>query len=183
MVKNNFVIVAFFIGLNFYNIKAMVTPLHNAILKRDEAQCRVMLKDGASPDAKTFAGSTALHLAVQTKSPDIVCLLLNYNPNPLERNESGRTAYDEAVLINHKEIESILSNYQISYFLKKAQEQQSNFFNSRIFISLFEHIHAKTTVKEPVTHETLVYPSTGNIQEPPRATSPSCFTRIPSGPQ
>ena len=138
-----------------YKIIGMDTPLHKAILRGDEAECNRMLEEGASPDATTSNGLTALHLAVRAGKVTIVNLILAKHPDLSLRNKAGLTALDDALQIGNQDVINAIAGY--------------NVVRSK---SIFER-----------TIDTIAHLVEFDIQTEPIDDSSSAFARISTGPQ
>jgi hypothetical protein len=69
-----------------------MTPLHWAATSNNIDGVRMLLENGADVNRSTTNGYTALMLAANNASPQLVQLLLNYKPNLDLRNDEGQTA-------------------------------------------------------------------------------------------
>ena len=78
--------------------------LMTAIAEGDEKTAERYIADGANLSLVDSAGRTSLHLAVETKQPDIVRLLLENDADPNTQDHEGRTPL--RVIIDNKEIRS-----------------------------------------------------------------------------
>ena len=92
----------------------------------------MLLQAGASIDIQGKAsGNTPLHVAVNTKKPSIVELILKYNPKTDIKNSLGDTALDYAK--DQPEILSLINQYILSnnrfLLLKASHSDYLNEFN------------------------------------------------------
>ncbi len=74
-----------------------VTPLHSAVAGSHLAIVKLLLDNGANPNAEQIAGIRPLHAAAHKGESEIVELLLKNGADPNARNEEGKTAADLAM--------------------------------------------------------------------------------------
>jgi len=60
------------------NTVDQATPLHFAVLHQNFNNCKLLLKNGAAPNAKDNVGNTPLHMATASKNLSIVRVLDQY---------------------------------------------------------------------------------------------------------
>merc|ERR1740128_370919 len=65
------------------------TPLHLAIINRDQHALRLLVKAGASLSTKDRAGNSSLHLAIPTRSLSVLVFILNSHINASIPNNQG----------------------------------------------------------------------------------------------
>ena len=82
--------------------------LFEAVVKRDVAKVRSLLKDGANVNARAMGGLTPLHVAAWEGYFEIVKLLLENGADPEIRNKDGRTPLD---LAKDKRIASVIRDF------------------------------------------------------------------------
>ncbi len=73
-----------------------VTPLHSAVAAQDTAIARLLLEQGAEPNARQAGGFTPLHAAAENGQLDMIRLLLSYHADPALASEDGKTPLDLA---------------------------------------------------------------------------------------
>lgn len=76
---------------------ANATPLHIAIMKKQEPAVEKLLKEGAKADARTVDGRTPLMTAAEVGHPMIFGLVFDADKNHGAKDSSGATARDIAV--------------------------------------------------------------------------------------
>lgn len=106
--------------------------LKEAVIKRDYAAVKRLLKNGANPNEQDKNGVTPLHLATKDNRLYIVTLLIQKGANPLIKNKEGCNAYDYALISN--------SNVLISLFDKKRSNNNRNYYNFFNFNETFIEI-------------------------------------------
>ena len=72
------------------------TPLHVFVWRNDLENVRLLLKNGADPNAIGDMSQTPLHVAISRENPDIIDALLQSGASPHIRSEFGQTALEEA---------------------------------------------------------------------------------------
>jgi hypothetical protein len=83
---------------------------HKAAAKNDLAYLNVCLSAGFPVNTQEGNGWTALHSAAKAGSTGAIQLLLKHNADPSIRDVNGRTAYDQAELMNHYDAMALLKN-------------------------------------------------------------------------
>ena len=68
------------------------SALHLAILTGDVRICKILLENGARPDARNAIGNTPLHLATESNSVPLVQRILEQNVTVDAQNDAGQTA-------------------------------------------------------------------------------------------
>jgi len=86
-----------------------VMPLHSAAAGRSAGVARVLLENGAPPNARQQLGWTTLHEAAQQGNRAMVEMLLHHGADPSLANDSGVTAIQLAREKGHGEIASLLT--------------------------------------------------------------------------
>lgn len=86
-----------------------VTPLHSAAAGHSREIVRLLLEQGATPDAQQQGGYTPLHSAAESGDVEMVRDLLQHRANPLARSNDGKTPADIAEAKGHKELLNLLS--------------------------------------------------------------------------
>ncbi len=81
---------------------------HKAAAKNDLAYLNVCLSAGFPVNTQEGNGWTALHSAAKAGSTGAIQLLLKNNANPNIRDVTGRTAYDQAELMQHYDAMALL---------------------------------------------------------------------------
>ncbi|KAF8771310.1 Ankyrin repeat domain-containing protein 39 [Argiope bruennichi] len=90
--------------------RAMFKSKHYASRNGKEEACRILLSNGANPNAQTNGGATPLHRAAYLGQQNIVSLLLQYKANPCISDSDGKTALHKAAEGQHLEVCQILIN-------------------------------------------------------------------------
>jgi ankyrin repeat protein len=83
-----------------------VTPLHSAAASRSSEMVSLLLRCGASVNARQHGGWTALHAAALHKDARMARVLLEHGADPRQRADDGRTAVD---LAREKQASDVLS--------------------------------------------------------------------------
>lgn len=81
-----------------------VTPLHSAVSSRSLEVCRLLLENGAPPDAGQHHGWTALMSAGMHGDEELTALLLAHGATLAPKDDKGRTAADLAAEKGHAEL-------------------------------------------------------------------------------
>ena len=134
-----------------------------------------MLSEGASPDAMTSSGLTALHLAVRAGRTTIINLILAKHPDLSLRNRAGQTAYQDALQSGKSDIIGAFAGYAIplsnvSYNISESKS---------IVDSLLDTIWRSCFANPATVHVADQSPQTESIND----SQLSFFARIPTGPQ
>lgn len=79
-----------------------------AVLYREKEVVNLLLSRGASVDAATDDGTTALMMATRRNRVDIVRILLAHGADPNKKDNSGETAVSVAATFHHKQILALL---------------------------------------------------------------------------
>jgi uncharacterized protein len=90
-----------------------VRPLHSAVAGRHEAIVRMLLENGADPNAVQTGGFTPLHSAAQNGDKDIARLLLDYGANASAITDDGQTPLDLASTKGHKDVAILLKDQPV----------------------------------------------------------------------
>jgi ankyrin repeat protein len=85
-----------------------VTPLHSATAARSLAVVKLLLENGASPNARQQQGWTALHAAAQHGDRALAQLLLQYGAEKSLANDDGLTAATLAAKFDHQDLAGLL---------------------------------------------------------------------------
>ena len=85
-----------------------VTPLHSAAAAHSREIVRLLLDEGAPPDARQQGCWTALHEAAQAGDQEMVKDLLEHGAGPLARNDEGKSPADLAQAKGQKEVLKLL---------------------------------------------------------------------------
>lgn len=91
------------------NNSMKVTPLHSAAAAHSREIVRLLLEQGAQPNARQQGGWAPLHEAAQIGDVDMVRDLLEYRADPLVRSDDGKTPADMAEAKGRKEVLQLLS--------------------------------------------------------------------------
>lgn len=67
------------------------SPLHLAVLRKNEAILGLILQTGPNPDSQDFQGKGALHLAAELRDIDLISLLIGAGANPNLQDHRGDT--------------------------------------------------------------------------------------------
>lgn len=86
-----------------------VTPLHSAAAAHSGSIVRILLENGAAPNARQEGGWTALHEAAQIGDIKMVKTLLEHGADPQTTSDSGKTPADMAQVKGHEEIVKLLA--------------------------------------------------------------------------
>jgi ankyrin repeat protein len=86
------------------NLQDQASPLHFAILSKNYANAKLLLKYGALPNHKDSTGNTPMHLAVSLRNLTMVRLLDQYNADASIKNRDGVNAIDIAVTEDIKDV-------------------------------------------------------------------------------
>ena len=86
-----------------------VTPLHSAAAAHSGSIVRMLLENGAPPNARQEGGWTPLHEAAQIGDMDMVKVLLNHGADPQAKSNDGKTPAEMAQAKGHAEIVMLLS--------------------------------------------------------------------------
>lgn len=86
-----------------------VMPLHSAAAAHSREIVRLLVENGAPPNAQQEGGWTPLHEAAQIGDQEMVSALLEYGADPQLRSKNGKTAIDMAEEKGHREIVQLLS--------------------------------------------------------------------------
>jgi ankyrin repeat protein len=81
-----------------------VTALHSAAAARETGIVRLLLDNGADPNARQEGGYTALHAAAQHGDRELAELLVGHGANPSLVNDAGETPADTAAARGHVEL-------------------------------------------------------------------------------
>lgn len=84
------------------------TVLHKAVAQQDSEAVRLLLENGADPNAQGDMGSTPLHDAVALELIEIVRLLMNSGADAYLLNEFEKTPISMAYLKNNSNLVRIL---------------------------------------------------------------------------
>jgi ankyrin repeat protein len=87
---------------------AKLSPLHQAILRRQSKIVVLLLERGADVQAPDSSGRTPLHLAVERADAGIVKELLRRKADPTKRDRIGWTPLHHAAAKNRMEIATLL---------------------------------------------------------------------------
>lgn len=92
------------------------TALFTAVIQRNYAMAKELLKRGANPNIANTSGSTPLHIAVLGRQPDMVELLLKNGADPTLRDNTHRTPVDllrlfQPALQNERRIQEIRQHF------------------------------------------------------------------------
>lgn len=93
------------------NNPAQVTPLHSACAVSNLYIARLLLKNGANPDAQQMRGVTPLHSAAHNGQTELVGVLLKHGANPTSRMDNGQTPLDMAREGGFTETEALLRQH------------------------------------------------------------------------
>jgi ankyrin repeat protein len=85
-----------------------VAPLHSAAAAHSGAIVRILVGNGAPPNARQEGGWTALHEAAQIGDMEMVKTLLEHGADPQAKSDSGKTPAEMAAAKGHKEIAELL---------------------------------------------------------------------------
>lgn len=85
-----------------------VAPLHSAAAAHSGAIVRILVGNGAPPNARQEGGWTALHEAAQIGDKEMVNTLLEHGSDPQAKSDSGKTPAEMAAAKGHKEIAELL---------------------------------------------------------------------------
>jgi ankyrin repeat protein len=88
--------------------EAKLSPLHQAILRRQSKIVVLLLERGADVQAPDSSGRTPLHLAVERADAAIVKELLRRKADPTKRDRIGWTPLHHAAAKNRMEIATLL---------------------------------------------------------------------------
>jgi len=91
------------------NNSMKVTPLHSAAAAHSREIVRLLLEQGAQPNARQHGGWTALHSAAENGDTEMVRDLLQHQADPLARSDGGKTPADVAEAKGKKEVLQLLS--------------------------------------------------------------------------
>ena len=86
-----------------------VTPLHSAAAAHSGSIVRMLLENGATPNARQEGGWTPLHEAAQIGDMNMVKSLLDHGADPLAKSNDGKTPVEMAQAKGHAEIVELLS--------------------------------------------------------------------------
>jgi uncharacterized protein len=85
-----------------------VTALHSAAAARETGIVRMLLDNGADPNAQQESGFTALHAAAQHGDPELAELLLSHGARRDLAKDDGETPAETAAVSGHGELASLL---------------------------------------------------------------------------
>ena len=85
-----------------------VAALHSAAAARETGIVRLLLDNGADPNAQQEGGFTALHAAAQHGDRELAELLLGRGADPSLANDAGETPADTAAASGHGELADAL---------------------------------------------------------------------------
>ncbi|WP_131783703.1 ankyrin repeat domain-containing protein [Legionella gresilensis] len=92
------------------------TALLAAIQERQDSMIPILLNAGASVNTVNAYGDNSMHLAVTRNQPELIQLLLQYNPDLMKENSQGNTPFAQAIIENkHLCASSLLSNEKRQY--------------------------------------------------------------------
>jgi uncharacterized protein len=80
-----------------------VTPLHAAAASRSISLARLLLENGADPNARQNGGFTPLHSAAQNGQVELIEVLLEHGAQRNVLTDDGKTPFDLAVDYKHPE--------------------------------------------------------------------------------
>ena len=86
-----------------------VTPLHSAAAAHSGRIVRLLLENGAAPNARQEGGWTPLHEAAQIGDMEMVKSLLDHGSDPHAKNDDGSTPADMAQAKGYADIVELLS--------------------------------------------------------------------------
>ena len=86
-----------------------VTPLHSAAAAHSGMIVRLLLENGAPPNARQEGGWTPLHEAAQIGDIEMVSALLTHGADPRSKSNDGKTPAEMAQAKGHAEIVKLLS--------------------------------------------------------------------------
>jgi uncharacterized protein len=86
-----------------------VMPLHSAAAAHSGEIVRLLVENGAPPNAPQEGGWVPLHEAAQIGDEEMVKALLEHGADPQIRNKDGRTPVDMAQAKGHEEIVKLLA--------------------------------------------------------------------------
>ncbi len=86
-----------------------VTPLHSAAAAHSGSIVRMLLENGAPPNARQEGGWTPLHEAAQIGDMDMVRSLLDHGADPQAKSNDGKTPAEMAQAKGHAEIVEMLT--------------------------------------------------------------------------
>jgi uncharacterized protein len=90
------------------NNPAQVTPLHSACAVSNLDIARLLLENGADPNAKQMRGGTPLHSAAHNGQTELVRLLLKHGANSNAQMDNGQMPLDMAREGGFTETEAVL---------------------------------------------------------------------------
>jgi ankyrin repeat protein len=85
-----------------------VTALHSAAAARERGIVRLLLENGADPNARQEGSFTALHAAAQHGDRELADLLLDRGADRSSRTDGGETPADTAAASGHAELAEAL---------------------------------------------------------------------------
>ncbi len=85
-----------------------VQPIHSAVAVRSMGCVRLLLKAGASANAKQERGWTALHSAGKNGDAELITMLLDHGADPNQPAEDGQTAIDMAIAEGHEDAADLM---------------------------------------------------------------------------
>lgn len=97
-----------------------VTPLHSAAAAHSAGIVRILLENGAPPNARQEGGWTPLHEAAQIGDMEMVKLLLDHGADPCAGSDDGKTPLEMAEAKGNMEIVKLLRSYQPSAISRQA---------------------------------------------------------------
>lgn len=78
------------------NVHDKATPLHFAVLSNNFAATKLLLRAGASPNAKDSTGNTPYHFAVSSKNRQLMNLMEENKGDATTENDAGISPIDFA---------------------------------------------------------------------------------------
>jgi len=84
------------------------TALHYASVSGHAGIVRYLLDQGGNPVAASPNGVSPLMMAARENKTEVIKVLLEYGADPGQKNDKGETAYDWAVLAEHKPVIDLL---------------------------------------------------------------------------